>query len=149
MPNKGVQSDLRQLTPALRTNMNFIPKICTTLIAISLVIFFATFYHYQGILENEVKLSSVVAEAASAFNSAPVYDEPSFVPGRYGITEERSVFLLFALAALFSLSAAATAVAARLKNGPFQSFVAITLCSLCVIGSIAYTAYLYGLDTYA
>ncbi|UTW47061.1 hypothetical protein [Bacterioplanoides sp. SCSIO 12839] len=118
------------------------------LISISLGIFFAAFYHYQGILENEVKLSSVVAETASAFNSAPIYDEPSFVPGRYGITEERSVILLFFLAAFLSFSASTTAVVARLKNGPFQSFVPIALCSLSVMCSIAYTAYWYGLDAY-
>lgn len=136
-------------TQTLVINMNFIPKICMVLIAVSLGVFFSAFYHYQGLLGNEVELSSAVAEVTSAFTSAPIYDEPSFVSGGWGITEERSVIFMFILAALFSFSAAITAVVARITKGSFPSFFSIILCSICVICSIAYTAYRYSLDTYA
>jgi hypothetical protein len=119
------------------------------LIAVSLGVFFSAFYHYQGLLGNEVKLASSVAEVTSVFTSAPIYDEPSFVSGGWGITEERSVIFMFILAGFLSFSAAITAVVARLKKGSYQSFVPIVLCSICVISSIAYTAYWYSLDTYA
>jgi len=92
------------------------------LIAVSLGIFFSAFYHYHGLLGSEVKLSSAVAEVASTFTSSPIYDEPSFVAGDWGITEERSVIFMFALAGLFSFFAGITAVVARLKNGAYQFF---------------------------
>ncbi len=129
--------------------MNLIPKICIVLIAVSLGVFFSAFYHYQGLLGNEIKLSSAVAKVVSVFTSAPIYDEPSFVSGDWGITEERSVLYIFILASLLSFSATTTAIVARLKKGAYQSFVPIVFYSLCVIGSIAYTAYWYCLDTYA
>lgn len=55
---------------------------------------------------------------------------------------------MFILAGIFSFSAGVTAVVARLKNGTYQSFIPIILCSICVIGSITFTAYWYSLDTY-
>lgn len=129
--------------------MKLIPKICIILIAFSLGLFFSTYYHYQGLLGSEVKLASVVAEMTSTFTSSLVYDEPSFVAGGWGITEERSVIFMFALAGLLSFFSGIIAVEARLKNGAYQSFVPIVLCSICVIGSIVYTAYWCGLNAYA
>lgn len=129
--------------------MNLIPKICMVMISLSLGVFFSAFYYYQGLLGGESELASNVSEVTSILTSGPIYDEPTLVAGNAGITEERSIIIMFVLASLLSFLATSTAVVARIKVGSYQSFVPIILCSVCVIGCIVYTGYWYCLDAYA
>lgn len=129
--------------------MNTVPKICITLIALALGVFFSSYFYYQSFLGNEYEVAHSISKITSAVSPAEQRVEPVMVAGNEGIYEERAILVLFGIAAFISLLSIVVAVVARFKRGQYQLFVPLAFCAATVIGCIAFTAYKSGLYLYA
>ena len=119
------------------------------LAAVSLVIFYAAFYYHMSLLGQETALARTLSIIASIGGDAPVYTEPTVVPGDGGFTEGRAVFAVFVLAGALSLYAVILASYKRLKAGHYKLFLPLLFGAGAIFMGIVYTGYVYGIHEYA
>lgn len=112
-----------------------IPKsqiLSISLIFLSLLTLFATYYHLMYLQNGEITFASYIADVLRATNPAPETVEVSAESGSSFLTERSAIQFWFAVAATLPLIGMAVCIYHRAKTGVSKLFLPICFVSATV-----------------